>query len=46
MTARELEDRIWQTRFKSGDEHIDELMQKAIQRRGVYDFNGALELLD
>jgi tetratricopeptide (TPR) repeat protein len=46
MSARELEDRIWRTWFQSGDEQIDELMQQAMQRRGVYDFNGAHELLD
>ena len=46
MTARQLEDQIWRGWFKSGDADIDELMQQAMQRRGVYDFNGALELLD
>ncbi len=46
MTARALEDQIWQAWFKSGDAHIDDLMQQAMKRRGVYDFNGALEILD
>ena len=46
MTAREIENRIWSSWFESGDAEIDSLMQKAMQRKRVYDFNGAHALLD
>lgn len=38
--------RIWQLWFQSGDAEIDELMQEAMARRQVYDFNGAIEVLN
>lgn len=44
--ARAYENKIWQEWFKSGDKKIDEMMQQAMSRRQVYDFNGAIEVLD
>lgn len=44
--AKEYENKIWQLWFRSGDADIDQLMQESMQRRRVYDFNGALELLN
>ena len=46
MTARELENQIWRGWFESGSKEIDELMQTAMKRKKVYDFNGAHEILD
>ena len=44
--AMEYANRIWELWFQSGDVEIDQLMQEAMQRRSVYDFNGALESLN
>lgn len=44
--ARKLEQVIWKQWFRSGDEAIDELMQKAMKKRRSYDFNGAIEVLN
>lgn len=44
--ARDFENRIWQQWFKSGHSTIDAQMQQAMDRRQVYDFNGALEILN
>ena len=40
------ENQIWQLWFQSGNREIDDLMQQAMQRRRVYDFNGSIELLN
>lgn len=44
--ARAVEDDIWKTWIKTGDQDIDMLMQQALDRRRNYDFAGALEVLD
>ena len=45
-SARTYEDEIWQQWFQSGDQAIDQLMQKAMQQRRNYDFAGAVETLN
>ena len=44
--ARKLENQIWKRWFESGDAEVDALMQTAMKKRRVYDFNGALEILN
>lgn len=44
--AAEYANRIWALWLQSGDEEIDRLMEEAMSRRRVYDFNGALESLN
>lgn len=44
--AREYENKIWTNWFKSGDDEIDALMQRAMRERSNYNFSGALEILD
>ena len=44
--AAEYANRIWELWFQSGDAEIDQLMRDAMDRRRVYDFNGALESLN
>lgn len=46
VTARQIEDQIWLSWFRSGNRDVDALMETAMSRRGVYDFAGALEALD
>ena len=36
---------IWQEWFRSGDSETDNLIQQAMQKRGNYDFAGAVEIL-
>ncbi len=44
-TALIAETQIWKIWFQSGNQEVDELMQEAIKRRSVFDFNGAIEVL-
>ncbi len=44
-TSRVYEHEIWQEWFQSGDERTDSSMQEAVQKRGNYDFAGAVEIL-
>jgi Tfp pilus assembly protein PilF len=44
--ARELENQIWISWLDSGDNKVNEMMQDALRKRRVYDFNGALEILN
>lgn len=44
--ARDYENRIWLTWFKSGDQTIDAWMQEAMQQRKSMDFRSALETLN
>lgn len=44
-TSRVYVNAIWQEWFQSGDELTDSLMQEAMQKRGNYDFAGAVEIL-
>lgn len=44
--ARNIESKIWQHWFQSGDETVDQLMKEAMKKRSGYDFNGAIEILD
>ena len=46
LRARKLEGLIWQRWFESGNDEIDALMQQAIKKRRIYDFNGSLSLLN
>lgn len=45
-SARQYEHSIWNQWFQSGDQHIDSLMQTALNKRKGYDFNGALDVLN
>ena len=45
-SAIAIENEIWQRWFQSGSEEIDDLMQQAMRKRGSYDFNGAIEILN
>ena len=45
-SARGYEHQIWLRWFESGDDSIDQLMEQAVSKRNLYDFNGALEILD
>lgn len=44
--ARGLENSIWKSWLESDDAKVNELMQQALRKREVYDFNGALEILN
>ena len=44
--AKVIEEKIWLTWMESGDEKIDELLQQALKKRRVYDFNGSIQILD
>ncbi len=44
--ARKLEQVIWKQWMQSGDDEIDELMQKAMKKRRSYDYRGAIEVLN
>jgi tetratricopeptide (TPR) repeat protein len=44
--ARDYENRIWLTWFKSGDQTIDDWMQEAMQQRKSMDFRSAMETLN
>ncbi|MGK0271733.1 MAG: tetratricopeptide (TPR) repeat protein, partial [Cocleimonas sp.] len=44
--ARKLEEKIWLKWMESGDEKIDELLQQAISKRRIYDFNGSIEIIN
>ena len=46
VTARQLEDEIWQTWFESGDKKIDALMRQAMRERSSYNFDTAIEILN
>ena len=41
-----IEQKIWIKWMESGDDAIDELLQQAIRKRRVYDFNGSIEILN
>jgi tetratricopeptide (TPR) repeat protein len=44
--ARKYEQEIWKTWLKSDNPEVNDLMQQALRKREVYDFNGALEILN
>ena len=44
--AKAIETKIWLKWMESGDDAIDELLQQAIRKRRVYDFNGSIEILN
>ena len=44
--ARTIEKKIWSTWMESGDEKIDELLQQALRKRRVYDFEGSINILN
>jgi tetratricopeptide (TPR) repeat protein len=44
-SSRVYENEIWQEWFRSDDEFTSSLMQEAMQKRGNYDFAGAVEVL-
>ena len=44
--ARKIENEIWKTWLRSGDEKIDELMKEALRKRRSYNLNGALNILN
>ena len=46
VTARQLENEIWQTWFESGDKKIDALMRQAMRERSSYNFDTAIEILN
>ena len=46
VTARQVENEIWQTWFESGDKKIDELMRQAMRERSSYNFEAALEIVN
>ena len=41
-----IENKIWSLWFQSGNEDVDMLMNNAMKQKGVYDFNGAIELIN
>ena len=41
-----IENQIWSLWFQSGNEDIDTVMKGAMKQKGVYDFNGAIELIN
>lgn len=45
-TAQRTADLIWRFWFTAPDEETSTLMQQAMERRQVYDFAGAIEILD
>ena len=44
--AKVIEQKIWVKWMESGDDEIDKLLQDALRKRRVYDFNGAIEILN
>ena len=46
ITARQIEDKIWQAWFESGDSEIDGLMRQAMRERSSYNFETALEIIN
>lgn len=44
--AKVIEGKIWVKWMESGDIIIDDLLQQAIRKRRVYDFNGSIEILN
>ncbi len=45
-SARQHENSIWLAWFKSGDAHVDEMMQQAMRKRRSYNFPAALEIIN
>ena len=46
QTARTLENHIWNAWFQSGNVEVDTLINAARKQKGVYDFNGAIALIN
>ena len=44
--ARAIENQIWHLWFQSGSADVDELMKNAMKQKDVYNFNGAIELIN
>ena len=44
--AKALEKQIWEKWMESGDDDIDELLQQAMRKRRVYDFEGSIIILN
>lgn len=46
QAASAIENQIWGLWFQSGDAIVDAIMKDAMKQKGVYDFNGAIELIN
>ena len=44
--AKALEKQIWEEWMVSGDDAIDELLQQAMRKRRVYDYEGSIKILN
>ena len=44
--ARAIENKIWTLWFQSGNADVDSLIKNAMKQKDVYDFNGAIELIN
>ncbi|MCW8962200.1 MAG: tetratricopeptide repeat protein [Gammaproteobacteria bacterium] len=46
VSARKIENAVWEQWLMSGDQSIDAMIRDAMRRRSSYDFDGALEVLN
>ena len=44
--AQKIEEKIWVKWMESGDHTVDKLLEEAMKKRRIYDFNGSIEILN